>query len=251
MMKQRFNMRRLSVFFMAIVGVSLACGCEYMRSSTPTEKRDLPWINKVAVIGFQPAMSQGEKPDMVRSPLSGATFMGEPVPSLVAMGMSGILFEKLVAEKRYGLVSPGQTRGVIGDLVSSDSEAGLAAIEVCRKVGKAFDADAVMIGYLFRWREREGTDYAVNQPASVAFDLYLIRPDDGAILWRGRYDKTQTSLSENLLDAKTFFQGGGRWMTAEKLALIGLEDLLAQMPGKPVESKEETNPKPKEGEAGN
>ncbi|MCP4669484.1 MAG: hypothetical protein GY849_24385, partial [Deltaproteobacteria bacterium] len=46
-----------------------------------------------------------------------------------------------------------------------------------------------------------------------------------------KFDKTQRSLSENLFDAKTFVQGKGRWMTAGELAVLGLRNVLANMPG--------------------
>ena len=80
----------------------------------------------------------------------------------------------------------------------------------------------------------------------MAFDLHLISPSDGVIFWRGRYDKTQQSLSENLFDAATFFRGGGRWMKAEDLAMIGLKKILADMPGARKEVKEK---KEEEGQA--
>jgi hypothetical protein len=95
-----------------------------------------------------------------------------------------------------------------------------------QKIGLAFSAEAVLLGYVYRFREREGTDFAVNRAASVAFDLYLLQPIDGAILWKSRFDKTQQHLSQNILDMDTFMKGQGRWMTAERLAEIGLEDML-------------------------
>jgi hypothetical protein len=107
-----------------------------------------------------------------------------------------------------------------------------------QQIGQRFSADAVLVGYLYRWRERVGTELAVSRPASVAFDLSLIRPEDGAILWRAKFDKTQQSLSENLLGWGTFVKGQGRWMTAEKLAEIGLEDLLGRIP---ISQSEENN----------
>jgi hypothetical protein len=42
-------------------------------------------------------------------------------------------------------------------------------------------------------------------------------------------------LSENLLEAELFFQAKGRWMTAEQLALIGIDRLLSEMPGQAKE----------------
>jgi hypothetical protein len=83
----------------------------------------------------------------------------------------------------------------------------------------------------------------------VAFNLLLARPADGAILWRGRFDKTQQSLSENLFDMSTFLHGGGRWMTARKLALMGLDATMARMPkGKgavPLQQRQATQPEEK------
>ena len=70
----------------------------------------------------------------------------------------------------------------------------------------------------------------------MSFDLHLIRSHNGAIMWRSMYDKTQRSLSENLLDMGTFKESGGKWLTVDKLGEIGLRKILAEMP--PGGSKE-------------
>ena len=114
----------------------------------------------------------------------------------------------------------------------------MTPLEILQEVGKAFEADAILAGYIYRWREREGTDYAVDRPASVAFDLQLIRPTDGAVLWKMKFDKAQQSLSENILDLKTFLDGRGRWMTVEKLAMLGLRKALGDMPSGPRKSED-------------
>ena len=134
---------------------------------------------------------------MVRSPLSGAVFMAEPVHERVVDQMTADLFDRILKNKSYDIISPAQARGVYETLVSTDVVSG--DIELSQRIGQAFSADAVLIGYVYRWREREGTDYGAERPASVAFDLYLIRPRDGAILWKGRFDKTQRALSETSL----------------------------------------------------
>jgi hypothetical protein len=99
-----------------------------------------------------------------------------------------------------------------------------------KEIGTHFQADAVMAGTLYRWQERLGSDFAVTEPASVAFDLHMVSPADGTILWKGKFDKTQQSLSENLLDWELFRQGKGRWLTAQRLAQIGLKALLERVP---------------------
>jgi hypothetical protein len=102
--------------------------------------------------------------------------------------------------------------------------------EIFARIGKTLSAEGVLGGHVYRWREREGTDYAASRPASVAFDLYLMRAGDGAILWKTRFDKTQISLTENLLDIETFLRAKGRWMKAGELADLGLTEVVDSFP---------------------
>ncbi len=207
----------------------LVGSCHLFRSASPTEEGALPVINKVVVVGFQAAMSQGEEPEVVQDPLTGAVFSAEPVSRSVAQEMNKSLFEALVAQAKYELIPPNQAKGVLSGIAGLDSDLGEGPLEILQKVGERFGADAVLAGYIYRWREREGGDYSVRRPASVAFDLHLIKVGDGAIVWKGRFDKTQRSLSENVFDVGTFIQGGGRWMTAQKLAILGLRKLLTEL----------------------
>lgn len=226
----KFITGRFSILLVSFLAplMFLFSACHLHKAQVSKEKSFLPQIERMVVVGFQPAISQRDEPHMVRNPVSGAAFFSAPVSEQVAHKMTTRLFNKILEERHYKLITPGQARGVYSSLLSSDVIQ--AEIEILQKIGQAFSADGVLIGYLYRWREREGTDFSVYRPASVAFDLYIIRPEDGAILWKGRFDKTQQSLSENILDMGTFFRGRGRWMTVEKLAEIGLEDMLSKIP---------------------
>jgi hypothetical protein len=221
---------------LVLVSLVINGGCHFRTNYFFEKPAPSYRINKVVVVGFQSAMSQGEEPGVVRDPLSGAVFMAEPVSHEVVQRMTDILFDRLVAESRYELVSPGQAKGVFSSIVYSDLNVGMGPIKVLKEVGKAFQADAVLAGFIYRWREREGNDYGVNRAASVAFDIHLIRPADGTVLWKGKFDKTQQSLSENLFDVATFVKGRGRWMTVEKLATVGLQKLLSEISPGPKES---------------
>jgi hypothetical protein len=220
----------LWVFF----GLLVIWGCHPQKPSATVKKPTMMGINKVVIVGFDAAVPQGKEADVVRSPLSGSVFMAEPVPQDVVQRMTDILFNKTEAEKGYEIISPAQAKGVISRIMRSDQTLVMSPVKILQDVGKAFDADAVLAGYLYRWREREGTDYAVNRPASVAFDLHLISTVDGTILWNAKFDKTQRSLSENVFDLATFFKSKGRWLTAEKLAILGFKKMLAAMPAKEI-----------------
>jgi len=222
-----------------LVASALTGACS---SAGPTRDQDvtrLPAVNKIVVEGFSPALNPGEPSNWVKDPITGAVFWAEPVPAGVAEEMTDILFDKMVEGYGYSLVSPGQAQGAFSEILASDRGLQLDPVGMVREIGKSFGADGVLVGRIYRWLEREGTDYAVSRPASVAFNLILVRPGDGAILWRGRFDKTQQSLAENLFDMSTFLHGGGRWMTARKLALMGLDETLARLPkGKGVAMQE-------------
>jgi hypothetical protein len=41
--------------------------------------------------------------------------------------------------------------------------------------------------------------------------------NNGRVLWREVFEKSQTSLSENVLDARAFFKEGAKWATANEL----------------------------------
>jgi hypothetical protein len=91
--------------------------------------------------------------------------------------------------------------------------------------------DAVLTGVIIRYEDRHGTALAVDRPASVAYDAYLISTSDGEMLWRARFDETQKPLLDNLLLVGRFLQGGGVWQTSETLTRIGLERVLKTFPG--------------------
>ncbi|HLY36514.1 MAG TPA: hypothetical protein VKU61_00670 [Candidatus Binatia bacterium] len=84
---------------------------------------------------------------------------------------------------------------------------------VAHKVG----ANLAVVGVLTRYRDRIGTDWSVQQPASAAYEAKLVRASDGAPLDTAAFDYTQQTLTSNLLDLPRFLRGGGRWVTAREL----------------------------------
>jgi len=181
-------------------------------------------IKSIVVVGFKAALTEHESPDLFRSPISGATFMAEPVADTIAGEMTADLFHCMQKREQFSLVPPGQAKGVYSALLSQNVTIGVA--DMLQETGRSFSSDAVLFGYIYRWRERIGTNYGVESPASVAFDLSLISTHTGTVVWKGSFKKTQASLSENLLDFSTFLKSRGRWLTARELADIGLEKLI-------------------------
>jgi hypothetical protein len=70
----------------------------------------------------------------------------------------------------------------------------------------------------------------VDKPASVAFDVHLLRVKDGKRVWNGKFDETQQALSENLLKIGSFVRRGAAWLKAEELSSVGMDEMLKRFP---------------------
>ena len=98
-----------------------------------------------------------------------------------------------------------------------------------RKLGEMVYADAVISGRVRRYQERVGEEWGAKRPASVAFVLELWDVKRGDLIWSGQFDESQRPLSENIFALGEFTQRGGRWLTAEELALEGVKKAVNQL----------------------
>jgi hypothetical protein len=98
-------------------------------------------------------------------------------------------------------------------------------------LGKTLDMDFIFIGILFRFEERIGSHIGAEKPASVGFDVHLIRLKDEKMVWTGKLDETQRPLSENLLKIGSFVRRKASWLTAEELSSVGMDEMLMRLPG--------------------
>jgi hypothetical protein len=102
-------------------------------------------IKNIVIFGFRPIMVSEDEPAVLRSPISGAVFMASPVPEKAVDEMTAEVFQRF-SDKGYGLVSPDQERSVYLNILATDL--GHDDMKIFRKVGEAFSADAVLVGYL-------------------------------------------------------------------------------------------------------
>jgi len=99
------------------------------------------------------------------------------------------------------------------------------------QLGKTLNMDFIFIGFIFRFEERIGSHIGAEKPASVGFDVHLIRLRDEKIVWTGKFDETQKPLSENVLKIGSFFRRKASWLTAEELSSVGMDEMLKKFPG--------------------
>jgi hypothetical protein len=99
-----------------------------------------------------------------------------------------------------------------------------------RKMGRLVNADLIVIGTVWRYRERGAIEGVPDSPASVAFAIYLIDTATGRQLWRGIYDGTQETVLGNLFKAKERLKMGLKWLSADELARHGVDEVMESFP---------------------
>ena len=108
------------------------------------------------------------------------------------------------------------------DDVSSDTSLRVLA----KEVGDRLKVDAVLMGKVRTYREREGTRMGAK-PAAVGFEIFLVKPSDGNVLWKGDFFEEQKPLTQDVVG---FFEKSGGFVTAQELSLLGVRKVLETFP---------------------
>jgi len=205
-------------------------GCHYRDGVvTDLQKGGSVSFNRIAVVPFQRISAEDDSVKAARCPLCGSILTSEKFPQGAEKIIEEIFFEKLGHGKKIQLIAPERVGAVFDRISMESSKAPMS--DVLMKVGNELGAEGIIISYVYRYRERKGYSYSAERPASVAFEIHLVRVSDGTIVWKGIFDKTQVSLMENLFQIASFFKGGGQWVTAKELTTEGIDALLENFPG--------------------
>ena len=180
----------------------------------------IPFRNMTAIYG--PNSS-------VRSPFSGSMFETGKVDANCETTLNRLTQTQLSAKPELETVALDQKLSKSYKLLANSTSAVLDR-ELITDAGARADVDAVLIGYLYGFSERVGTKLAVQDPASVSFELVLIRVMDGRVLWKGNFQEKQQPLSDDLFKLESFIERGAKWVTAEELASSGLQKMLKSFP---------------------
>ena len=206
-------------FVLALVLV----GCAQTKSAR-TVPRPCP-VEKLALAPFQEPWPCAD-PEEVACPVSGEIFPRAVVPATARRELTRML--PGAAERVFScpLVLPSSLAGALPSIPSS---AGPAVVGALARAGRKVGAEAVIVGTVFRYRERVGNQAGITQPASVEIALYAIDTKSETVIWQGMFSETQRSLSENLFQMSDFIERGGRWLSAAELGQAGMVKLISRM----------------------
>jgi TolB-like protein len=231
-----FTMKKILLFSRRIFSLAVYClalpvifGCQAAQGISTSQLPGQPIsLSRLAVLPFQDLSPDDPAARMVSCPLCGVIFQTEKLTSSAEKVVEDMVLTSLREYKQITLVD----YELSAEVYARTAASGPGALpEILQKTGRELNVAGILVGYVFRYRERKGYPYSVEKPASAAFDLHLVRVKDGVIVWRGAFDKTQSSLMENVFQLSSFFSGGGKWVTAKELSADGLAAIMKTFPG--------------------
>ncbi len=102
--------------------------------------------------------------------------------------------------------------------------------KLAKKFGENLQADLVVVGAVWRFREKGAVEEMPDSPASVAFSVYLMEVAGGKRMWRNAFDGNQKTLSEDVLGGLKQIKMGLRWLSVNELARYGVKSVFRTFP---------------------
>jgi hypothetical protein len=140
-----------------------------------------------------------------------------------ALFIDGVIAEELKSFKGARLLNAAQVDGLSAKISGN-------RIEMIKSIGRELRCDMILMTMVSRFHQREGGEYAAENPASASFTMELIRVDDGQVMWKGAFDETQESLLSNLLSFGKAQSRGFKWVNVEELVRQGVHERLSSCP---------------------
>jgi len=201
---------------------------EHLQQPLQQEEERIVPRQKVAIIPFLIVEPQMRGQRVVKGLWGNFFFRTGEVPMRAGSEVTAVFQRQLNRLNRCEVIPLDQAQAAAEGV---DPEAFVQdPIGVAQQIGGELGLYAVVIGGVYRFEQREGSALGVQSPASAAFDAHLVRVSDKKVLWSGRFDETQHSLSENALKIGSFLKGGAQWVTVERWAAIGVESILRTFP---------------------
>lgn len=144
------------------------------------------------------------------------------VSDTAAQRITTKVFSALSGRPSLRVIGPEESSAMLS---KGSQEAQSALTVMAQEVGTRLKVDGVLAGLVRTYRERDGSKLGAK-PAAVGFEVYLLRPSDGMVLWTGGFFEQQKPLTEDLVG---FFEAGG-FVTVDKLAELGVQKVMKAFP---------------------
>ena len=203
----------------------------YLTRRAAAQSRDEP-INiqweKIGVMPFFKGRRSTETGESVTCPICELSFKAENIKDGADRAITRYVQEALERRYRGKVIALEEVSMVYQEIPRDDVKD--TPRSLAQKAGVALGADFMIVGTLWRYRDRIRFDIGLETGASVAFEVYLIEVSSGKTVWKKRFDETQRPLTEDIRGAKVLIKKGVRWLSADELARYGVEEVLKKIP---------------------
>jgi hypothetical protein len=216
------NPYRSILWLVLVVAFLMLSGCATDSGRTAAAPPPRKSYKHVAVVPFVDLAAAYGPNTSVRGPLTRQVFVTDTVATHGELFMTKTLRRLLRNEPtvRWVTIEAPETA------ISTRSDSRPELIRLLRSLGRRHQADGVLIGYLYAFRERRGGALGVESPAYVAFELVLVSVETGQLIWQPKFSETQEPLNQNLFELGKFIQRKGRWVTAREMASQALREMI-------------------------
>jgi hypothetical protein len=152
------------------------------------------------------------------------------VPTGAGDIVTQLLWSRLRTRQGVTVLSPSEAMKALESPTTSQHSAGQSSAVM---VATQLKAEASLIGQVLVYQERVGGRFGASPPATVGFEAKVVAAD-GQVLWEGNYYEKQRPMTEDFMG---FIQRHGVFVTAEELAIYGVDHMLLEFPFGTVEAR--------------
>jgi len=183
---------------------------------------------KIGVMPFFKGKQSPDKGESLNCPICDLYFRSENIKDGADRAITRYVQE--VLERRYKdkVISLEEVSRLYQEIPRDDTKD--TPRSLAQKAGEALGADLMIVGTVWRYRDRVRDPMGPERGASVAFDMYLIEVSSGKTVWKAKFDETQRPLTEDIRGAKVLIKKGAKWLSADELASYGVEEVFKKFP---------------------
>ncbi|OGP56929.1 MAG: hypothetical protein A2V67_00165 [Deltaproteobacteria bacterium RBG_13_61_14] len=211
---------------MVALGLMLALGAkaEGPRLTPAAEPKPEFHFSRLLVMPFARAPA---RENLWACPRCGRVLMACPIEEGAEATLTRLLRDQLETYPGFEIVDQGELNMALQAIPEPELTRARLRPEFPFTLAQQLKADAVLIPTVTCFRNRSGQGWASAQPSAAAFELELHSVADRRVVWTGAYEEEQKPLLDDLLQAKTFFRRGAKWVTVDVLAREGMVKALA------------------------
>lgn len=151
------------------------------------------------------------------------------ISSNLSSSVPKAMYEKIVVEYKgdVSFINFEESSEMYGETLKQSPSTDYKTVAI--NSAELLGANAVLIGSIYNYKERVGSDIGVTSPAQVDFEAILLDSNTEEILWSARFSESQLPLLNNVVNLKKFLKRKGKWVRAEVLLNDGIEAITERL----------------------